>query len=124
MSTLSSVILTVPYGAAYEAPAVPEGLRNLGFNPAPDDHGGEVWLMLDHKLNYRAENKWGIHGLRDLVLALPWRTHGGVASLLQVLWTDEHATADDSWGGRSAPYSWSHDTWTVPDPSQQPSRRA
>lgn len=112
MSTIYDVVLTTPHADYSPDKAVNQGLDELGFRPASDD--GRMWLLLDQKLHFHAEGKFGVDGLRELVLALPWHDWG-VPTLLQVLWMNEHTTEDDGWAGRTAPYSWHHETWEVPD---------
>lgn len=112
MSNIANVVLTTPHADYSGGRVVEAGLEALGF-VTPEDADRTVWLLLGHKLNYYAEGKFGIDGLRDLVLALPWH-RWGAPTHLEVLWADEHTTSDDSWGGRRAPYSWNRETWEVP----------
>lgn len=109
MSTVYDVILTTPHGDYSSDKRVEAGLHDLGF--VKPDPAGEVWLRLDLKMPVA----WsGMDELRAAVLALPWKDWG-VPTLLQVLWTDEHATEDDSFTGRVGPYGWHHETWTLHD---------
>lgn len=109
MSTIYDVILATPHADFSHARAVDLGLADLGFSPAsPRDT--EVWLRLGLKLPLEYPT---IDALRERVLALPWHDWG-VPTHLQVLWTDEHATEDDSFHGRTEPFAWQHETWETP----------
>lgn len=115
MGNISTVVLTTPHADYSRDKAVEEGLRDLGFHPAStgDDESKTVWLLLDRKLNYYEHEKFGIDGLRDLVLALPWH-RWAQPTHLEVLWSDDHTTEDDSFGGRVTPYAWNRETWALP----------
>lgn len=120
MSEVHEVVLTTPLGLDADRDAdVRYGLERLGFT-AVDEHSGRVWL-LDGKLHYFAghhpshgeHGKWGVDGLRELVLALPWDRRAPGVDLQVLWWSDLTTVADDGWGGRSAPYAWTHETWEV-----------
>lgn len=111
MSTIYDVVLTTLHADYSTDQRVDAGLRELGFVPAETKtRYVEVWLRLALKLPAEYPT---IDALRARVLALPWHDWG-VPSRLQVLWTNEHATEDDSFQGRVGPFSWEHETWEIP----------
>lgn len=115
MSNIFHVVLTTPHEDYSPTRAVDAGLEALGFEAAhtEDSVSREVWLLLGRKLNYYDAQKFGIDGLRDQVLALPWHDWH-VDTHLQVLWSDDWTTADDDFSGRVNPFTWNQETWVVP----------
>lgn len=116
MGNVFDVVLTVPHADYSPDRVVEAGLRQLGFWTPPDDpdpvyarEQREVWVRLQQKMPARM----GWDDFKAAVLALPWH-RWPAPTHLQVLWSDDHTSEDDSWGGRRAPYAWVHETWELP----------
>lgn len=112
MSTIYDIVLTTPHADYRPGHKVERGLADLGFMPDPE--GRTVWLRLSRTLPATTPT---IDALEIAVRGLPWHCWSAPTDL-QVLYTSEHDTADDSFGGRVSPYSWHTATWRVGVPSR------